>query len=50
VCELFSSTFGVDCHACPVPGVYAEGGDFCVTMFLDSMTMTPFPDPIVAVP
>jgi len=50
VCELFSSTFGVTCHACPVPGVYAEGGDFCVTMFLDGMTMTPFPDPIVEVP
>jgi hypothetical protein len=50
VCELFSSTFGVDCHACPVPGVYPEGGDFCVTMFLDGMTMTPFPNPIVEVP
>jgi hypothetical protein len=50
VCELFSSTFGIDCHACPVPGVYAEGGDFCITMFLDGMTMTSFPHPIVEVP
>jgi len=41
VCELFTSTYNVRCHDCPASDdLFPEGGEFCITMVVDGMTMT----------